>query len=118
MKALICIVCPKGCHLNVDETNGYSVTGNQCKKGAEYGRDELLHPMRVVTSTVKADRGIFPRCPVKTDHAVPKEKTFAVMEALNRVQLTCPVECGQIVIKNIAGTGTNLIATRTLPRRK
>ena len=26
MKELICIVCPKGCHLKVDETNDYSVT--------------------------------------------------------------------------------------------
>ena len=28
MKELICIVCPKGCHLRVDEDNGYAVTGN------------------------------------------------------------------------------------------
>ena len=28
MTDLICIVCPKGCHLKVDEENGYKVTGN------------------------------------------------------------------------------------------
>ena len=28
MKELICIVCPKGCHLQVDEANDYKVTGN------------------------------------------------------------------------------------------
>ena len=28
MKELICIVCPKGCYLRVDEENGYAVTGN------------------------------------------------------------------------------------------
>ncbi len=27
MKELICIVCPNGCHLKVDEENGYNVTG-------------------------------------------------------------------------------------------
>ncbi len=53
MKELICIVCPKGCHLRVDEDNGYAVTGNGCPRGAEYGKIELTHPTRVVTSTVK-----------------------------------------------------------------
>lgn len=57
MKELICIVCPKGCHLKVDEENGYAVTGNTCLKGEEYGKNELLNPMRVVTSTVKAEGG-------------------------------------------------------------
>ena len=46
MKELICIVCPKGCHLKVDEENGCAVTGNGCPRGAEYGKNELLHPAR------------------------------------------------------------------------
>ena len=50
MKELICIVCPKGCHLKVDEENGCAVTGNGCPRGAEYGKNELLHPTRVLTS--------------------------------------------------------------------
>ena len=36
MKELICITCPKGCHLKVDEET-FEVTGNGCEKGAEYG---------------------------------------------------------------------------------
>ena len=47
MKELICIVCPKGCHLKVDEENGCAVTGNGCPRGAEYGKSELLHPTRL-----------------------------------------------------------------------
>ena len=30
MKELICIVCPRGCHLHVDDENGYTVSGNSC----------------------------------------------------------------------------------------
>ena len=52
MKELICIVCPKGCHLQVDEQNDYQVFGNSCPRGAEYGKNELLHPTRVLTSIV------------------------------------------------------------------
>ena len=50
MTELICITCPKGCHLRVDEEKGFAVTGNSCPRGAEYGRNELQHPVRTVTS--------------------------------------------------------------------
>lgn len=48
MTELICIVCPKGCHLKVDEQNDYAVTGNGCKRGEAYGKKELTNPTRVV----------------------------------------------------------------------
>ena len=48
MTDLICIVCPKGCHLKVDEENGYKVTGNGCPRGAAYGEKELVNPTRVI----------------------------------------------------------------------
>ena len=53
MTEMICITCPKGCHLQVDENDGFRVTGNGCPRGAEYGKNELLHPVRVLTSTVR-----------------------------------------------------------------
>ena len=117
MKELICIVCPQGCHLKVEE-NGLAVTGNSCPRGAEYGKMELTHPTRVVTSTVKCEGGLYPRCPVKTDRAVPKELIFRVMEALEGVVLTAPVAVGQVVVENICGTGANAVATRDLPRSR
>ena len=115
MKELICIVCPQGCHLKVDEENGCAVTGNSCPRGAEYGRVELTHPTRVVTSTVKCAGGFYPRCPVKTDRAIPKERIFDVMKALEGVALTAPVTVGQVVAENVCGTGANVVATRDMP---
>ena len=114
MKELICIVCPQGCHLKVDEENGCAVTGNSCPRGAEYGKAELTHPTRVVTSTVRCEGGLYPRCPVKTDRAIPKELMFQVMEALEAVTLAAPVAVGVVVIENVCGTGANVVTTRTL----
>ena len=101
MKELICIVSPQGCHMKVDEENVCSVTVKSCHRGAEYGKMELTHPTRVVTSTVRCQGGLYPRCPVKTDRAVPKELVFDVMKALEGVVLTAPVAVGQIVIENV-----------------
>ena len=60
MKEVICICCPKGCHLQVDEQHDYAVTGNGCQNGIGYGKEELTHPTRIVTSTVRAEGGLHP----------------------------------------------------------
>ena len=116
MKNLICIVCPKGCHLQVDEDNGYAVTGNSCPRGAEYGKAELLHPTRVLTSTVRVDGGLHRRLPVKTTAPIPKELLFQAMEALNGVTLTAPVTVGQVVLHDLLGTGVDVVATREMKK--
>ena len=114
MKELICIVCPKGCHLKVDEENGYAVTGNSCPRGAEYGKNELSNPTRMLTSTVCIEGGIYPRLPVKTSRAIPKSLLFAAMDEIAKVRLTAPVTCGQVLIPNLLGTGADLVASRDM----
>ena len=114
MTELICIVCPKGCHLKVDEANDYTVTGNSCSRGEEYGKSEIKNPLRVVTSTVRISGGLHRRCPVKTDRAIPKALIFRAVRLLDQVDLKSPVKSGQIVMKNILGTGVNFISTRNM----
>ena len=114
MKELICIVCPKGCRLQVDEEHGYAVTGNSCPRGAEYGRNELLHPTRVLTSTVRVQGGLHRRLPVKTTAPIPKELIFEAMDTLNEVHLTAPVHLGQVVIHDLLGPGVDVVSTREM----
>ena len=114
MKELICITCPKGCHLKVDEENGYAVTGNACPRGEAYGRAELIHPTRVVTSTVRCTGGSRPRCPVKTSAPVPKAKMFDVISALDAICLQAPVQIGQVVLPDVCGTGADIVVTKNI----
>lgn len=114
MKELVCIVCPKGCRLHVDEENNYAVTGNSCPRGAEYGHHEISNPTRVLTSTVKLTGGLYRRCPVKTDAAVPKGKLLEIMKLLNAVELKSPVKIGDVVLQNVADTGANVVVTKNL----
>ena len=116
MKELICIVCPKGCRLQVDEENGYAVTGNGCVRGAAYGKAELTNPTRVVTSTVAVAGGVHPRCPVKTDRAIPKALMARAVACLDGLKLQAPVALGQVVVEDVCGTGARFVATRNLPR--
>ncbi len=111
---MICIVCPKGCRLQIDEQNGYNVKGNECKRGEDYAKAELTAPVRMLTSTVAVSGGIYPRISVKTSTSIPKGEIFNAMNLLNNVNLTAPVELGQVIIKNICGTNADIIATRAM----
>ena len=114
MTEMICIVCPKGCLLTVDEEHGCAVSGAGCERGEEYGRTELQNPTRVLTSTVKLRGGALRRCPVRTSGAIPKALLFEAMEVVNAVTLTAPVKTGQVAVKNLLGTGCDLIVTRDI----
>ena len=114
MKELVCIVCPRGCRLHVDEENDFKVTGNACPRGAEYGRNEVKNPTRVLTSTVRLSGGLYRRCPVKTNIAVPKGKLMEIMKLLNDVDLTSPVTIGQVVLHDVAQTGADIVVTKNL----
>jgi CxxC motif-containing protein len=116
MTEIICITCPKGCHLKVDEENDYAVTGNSCPRGAEYGKNELKNPVRVVTSTVKTTSKDYPRCPVKTKGTVPKSKMFEVMSLINDVTLDVPIKSGDVIIKDILNTGIDLVACKDIDK--
>ena len=114
MKELICITCPKGCHLKVDEANDYAVSGNACPRGAVYGRNELLHPVRVVTSTVRLEGGPTPRLNVKTDKPLPKDKMFECMALLDDVTATVPVHVGDVLLANSCGTDVNIVDAKSV----
>lgn len=113
MAEVICIVCPKGCRLTVDEQDG-SVRGNGCIRGVDYGRKEVQNPTRVLTSTVRATGGLYPRLPVKTDRDIAKALMFDVMRSLEGVVVKAPVKRGQIIVPRVCGTDVNIVATRDL----
>ncbi len=112
MKELICIVCPRGCRLKVDDNN--NVTGNRCVRGIKYALNELTNPTRMVTSTVKINSEITKCLPVITSSEVPKDKMFDVIKALSCIELTPPVYVKDVIIKNVLNLGVDIVATRTL----
>lgn len=113
-RTLTCIGCPLGCAVIVELDNGeiIRVTGNTCKRGDDYARKEVTHPMRVVTSTVRVTGGELPVVSVKTEHDIPKEKIMDVMNSLADISVPAPVRIGDIILENVAQTGINIVATK------
>ena len=119
-RELICIQCPMGCPLTVtvSDDGSVSVAGNTCPRGAAYGEKEVTHPTRTVTSTVKIDGGTIARVSVKTASDIPKEKIFGVMEEIRASRVTAPVSLGDVIVKDAAGTGVDVIATKSVPEKR
>lgn len=112
-KNLICVSCPLGCPIEVEIENGeiLSVTGNTCKRGDTYARAELTNPVRSLTTTVKLVGGNLPVVPVKSSKPVPKDKMFECMELINEASIKAPVKIGDVVIKDILGSGADIVVT-------
>lgn len=107
-----CIMCPIGCALSVEEDKGQmKVSGNGCKKGEQYGKQEFTSPKRFVTSLIitKNDRII--SC--KTNNEVPKSKIFDVLNEIKTIMVDCKVCIGDILIHDVCGIiGVDIVVTR------
>jgi len=113
----LCIGCPLGCRLEVEEDDSHDIVevrGWSCKKGERYGREEHTDPRRMVSTTVRIEGAALARLPVKTADSVPKGEVQAVCEALRRLSVEGPVKMGDVVAADVAGTGVDVVATRSL----
>lgn len=111
-KELTCIVCPRGCRLTIDDN--LNVTGNSCPRGAQYAKDEMTNPKRMITSIVRVKNRDNMMVSVKTSQSIPKGKIFDVMAEIEKVSVNAPVHIGDIVIKNVLGTGSDIVATKEI----
>ena len=111
-----CIMCPRGCLGTVqqDGNNILKVTGFTCKRGEEYGREEVTAPKRMLTTTVKVANGALNLLPVVSKGLLPKEKIMDCVHALSKVIAMAPVREGDVVAANILGLGVDIVASRDL----
>ncbi len=121
-----CIGCPKGCTLHLEypkdravsdiKESEISVTGFSCPKGEEYGKNEILCPMRTVCSCVRLKDSDIAMLPVRTKGDIPKSKIADVMREIHACEVKLPVKNGDVIINNISGTGIDLVATRDMQK--
>ena len=105
-----------GCQITV-ETSGneiISVTGNTCKRGDTYARKEITAPSRTVTTTVRVTGGTYPAVSVKTRSDIPKGMIFECIRCLKDITVKAPVQIGDVILSDAAGTGVDIIATKNV----
>lgn len=112
MKELVCIVCPRGCTMTLEgEGKDVKVSGNSCKRGAEFAVSEMTEPKRTICTTVRTAFPDVPVLPVRVSKEIPKDKIFDVMAEINKVTVKEKVKRGEVIIKDVSGLGADIIAT-------
>lgn len=116
IRELTCINCPMGCRItvNMDGNEVVSVSGNTCKRGEIYARNEVTAPVRTVTTTMCVEGGSVDRVSCKTKEPVPKDKIFDVMSEINKACCKAPINIGDVLIEDVAGTGIAVVATKAV----
>ena len=119
MKEMICICCPMGCRLSVDDSdkNDIKVTGNTCPRGAKYARDEVICPKRMVTSIAQVNGGEINMVSVKTSDSIPKDRMFDALVLLNGLSVDAPVKKGQVIVADVLGLGVDFVATKDVQKK-
>lgn len=113
MKILTCIVCPVGCKIKIDDEG--NISGARCNRGTDFVKRELLSPERILTTTVKIERGTVKVLPVKSTKPIPKEKLREIVRKISSISVKAPVHRGDIVYDD---GDVTLIATRSVEEVK
>jgi len=119
LKTITCIRCPLGCAITVtpstqQDMSEFIITGNKCLRGKKYAAEEMTAPKRTITSTVKISGSTYSVVPIKTAKPIPKEKIFTIMQILAKFSAVAPVHINDVIIYNIADTGIDVVATKTV----
>jgi CxxC motif-containing protein len=114
LKEITCTVCPIGCNIFIEseKNNIISVKGYGCSRGIEYGKNEFLYPVRILTTTVKAAEDNI-LIPVRSSKPIPKEMLMECMSEIKKIRVTGNVKQYDIIISNICGSDADMVATRS-----
>jgi CxxC motif-containing protein len=115
----VCIACPIGCPLELVHVGRTieEISGNDCKRGAKYARQEFTDPRRSFSTTIPIEGAIYSRLPVKLSAPIPKEDVLEAARVIRRLSASAPVACGEVVLAGLLGEGgVDVVACRTMMR--
>ena len=115
---MCCTTCPSGCALRVtinEQDQVEKVEGNTCPRGETFAYKEWVNPERMLTSTVYAIiNGRESLIPVKSREPISKKLMKKAMEEIQEICVENPVQMGDVIKTNLAGSGIDLVACKTI----
>lgn len=112
---MTCIDCPLGCQVIVSSEDGQTLTisGAKCARGETYARTEITSPARNLTTLI-----VVPGCksplPVKTSQPILRKDIPRCLARIHETVVQLPVQIGDVIIRDLFGTGCDIVATRSL----
>ncbi len=113
-----CEICPVECELTIDPLHSKAVSGNRCERGREFAEKKLSSEEIFVTGRIRVSNGNLSHLPVVTDRRVSPSVGSQILSALSEIQAEAPIRNRECIVENIAGSGADLIAARSIRRRE
>ena len=117
---LVCVACPKGCHITAEtDADGdvVKVEGYTCKRGLKWATAEAARPMRVLTVCASVPGALVPLS-MRTTGTIPraqlKDAAAAIYQWVAEGRVEAPIAVGDVVMRDILGTGVDVIATKAI----
>ena len=112
-REITCIVCPRGCRMTAHiQAENIRVVGHTCPRGEKHAANEILHPVRSLTSVVRVCNRLDTMVSVKSESPVPKDELLTIMRKIRKTVVSAPVAIGDVILDNICGT--RIIATKDI----
>jgi CxxC motif-containing protein len=115
----VCISCPIGCPLQLVHEGDtiQEVSGNNCKRGAKYARQEFTDPRRSFSTTIPIEGALYPRLPVKLSAPIRKENVLEAARVIQGLSASAPVARGDVLLRGLLGDeDVVVVASRTMKR--
>lgn len=120
-KDYTCVVCPNGCTIKItfedypDQKPVFvEASGQRCPRGIQWAQQEIVDPMRNFSTSVLVKNGQMMECSVRLTKPVPLVKVFEIMEEIKKLHPTAPLKIGDVLLRNPAGTDTEVIVTKNI----
>lgn len=111
---IACVCCPRGCTVTVDSAG--RVSGNGCRNGAAYALERIQGTQRRITGRIRIRCAAVDHCMVKTDRPVPAQYLEEIESLLGSMEAEAPVYVSQVLIRDLCGTGANLVSCSSISR--
>ena len=115
-QVVICLQCPFACNITVsidDAGNISEFKNNRCERGKKYATQEIVCPVRVLTSTVALETKDkeHPLLPVQTNGPIPKHLLLDAMKVISKIKVKAPIKYNEVIYPNLLDTGIDLVST-------
>ncbi|WP_438829680.1 DUF1667 domain-containing protein [Alkalispirochaeta alkalica] len=92
------------------------MSGNKCKLGVDYVKQEIQDPRRVLPTSLKVKNGNRPMVPVWTPEPMPKGLLLELAKDTRKIEVEAPVHVGDVLIEDWRGKGIRLVASGEVTR--
>lgn len=110
----ICTICEKRCRITmkIDGNRITDLQGHQCYQGIGFANDFLKASLKTISTSVVLKNHSSRMLPVRTSRPVRSSYSMAILKESRNILVDAPVRYGQVVAKNIAGSGAELISLK------